>query len=647
MLRTKLFRGIALLVLTIGLLSGFIGIRIIMKRTVAEAQHRVQFDLSSAWSVINAQLREMESILKLAARKSLVKGICEGDTSDIAEKRSQLEVIRRDFGFDFLTLVSARGQVVQRAAAPFNQDDYCLASPQVENALKGSSVAGIMLFSARELDLEAAGLAETAFINFKETRHARSTPKSEEQRGMVMIAAVPVVEGMRVVGVIYGGVLLNRDDEIIDEISSAVYRDESYLGAPMGTATIFLMDSRITTTVREPNGNRAIGTRVSAEVANRVLDNGLSWIGPAFVVNRAYLSAYDPIRNFDGEIIGMLYVGILEEPFKLLSRQLIMRFGLVLIFGLAAALVLAFFWAGRLSCPIHRMVEAATRMRHGDRHTPIEKNGACNETETLIDAFNDMAKALEERETNLREANDSLNGLNRSYMDMLGFVSHELKSPVSSIMNYIYILQQKKQGELTPKQEKAVANIESSAKRIVEMVRHYLNLSRIENTELQPVRTDIAIGPDIVVPLLEELEADIDNRNMRVENNLADDVVIFADTNMTREVFENLLSNAIKYGCESGLIRIECKDVGESLQFVVGNEGEGITSEEKLALFKKFSRIEGSGAVRRQKGTGLGLFITKHIIEAHGGTIEVLSTPGEWTEFRFTFPKKEVIEEAK
>lgn len=638
MLRTKLFKAIAILVLAIGALSAFVGIRIIKERTIDEAQRRVQLDLGSAWSVYDAQLQIKESILKLSAGKQIVDDFCRGKIDDRQYVRNRLEIIRRNFNLDFLTITDAEGQVILRTVPPFNTGDYQQAKSFVAGALQGRIVSGTTLLSEHDLKIEGEGLAEQAFLAYEETPRARPTPKDEETRGMVMISAVPITHGMQVIGTLYGGILLNRNTDIIEKIMNSVYKDETYEGVQLGTATIFLMDARIATSVTLENGNRALGTRVSKEVADRVLDNDQPWLGRAFVVHDWYLSAYDPIHDLDGQTIGMLYVGVLEEPFKDIGRQVITRYAMISTAGLAAAIVLAFMMAQRVSKPIHRLASSAQRMRQGEYPPPVPSDGASEETESLIAAFNAMVATLKDREEHLQEANESLTALNRSYMDMLGFVSHELKSPVATIMNYVYLLKERKIGELNEKQEKAVRNIESGSKRLVEMVRHYLNLSRIENTEFQPVKTDIAFNTDVMESLVDTYEPEMQTKRMTLDRDMPDDLHIYADMNMVKETFENMFSNAIKYGREDGRIWIKSEPADGFVRFTVGNEGEGIPPEKQENLFKKFSRIEGASKAHRQKGTGLGLFITKHIVEAHGGEISVASEPGAWVEFHFTFP---------
>lgn len=632
MLRTKLFQAFALLVILFSVLSAYLGIRIISQRVVQEAQTRARLDLSSAWALHENRLKQVETIVRLASLKEVVVQTCEGKNWKDTDVENRLERIRSTFDLDFLDLLGPDGQVHIRTTPSSARGDYRLSDPAVASALQGEVKACVSLLSRAELAQECEELAERAFIELDNTKYARISEKKTESRGMVMVAAAPVRSGDRVVGVIYGGILVNRNHELVDQIRDVVFKNEEYKGVQVGTATVFLDDSRIATTVRQKNGNRAIGTRVSKEVADRVLDNGQPWVGEAFVVSDWYLAAYEPLRDGAGRIVGMLYVGILKQPFDDLSRGIVLRFLLVSIVTLVVGLALAFWIAGRLAAPIHRLVEASARMSGGERPAPVETRAGCEEIKRLIEAYNRMTNTLAERE-------DKLRALNRSYMETLGFVAHELKSPVATMMNYVYLLREQKLGPVTEKQAKAVHVIEMSSNRLVEMVRHYLNLSRIENGELEPVCARITLQAEVVRPLLDTLHAELEARRMTVTNSIGEDTVIKADLNMCREVFENLVSNAIKYGREGGGIWLSAAPAGDFVQFAVRNEGMGIPQARLGDLFQKFSRLNNTEADRRQKGTGLGLFITRHIVEAHGGRIEVESHEDRWTEFRFTLPK--------
>lgn len=647
MLRTRLFQAFAGLLIVFGLLTAFFSSRMIKDRIVGEALNQVTLDLNSAWAIFNSRLEQVDTIIEMVAiKRAVLDTAIEHDwTRDDIVVR--LEKIRRTFNLDFLSVTSPDGLVVLRTTPDRRIGDNVSNNPAVARALRGEHVYGLAVLTAAELAAESSELPERAFLQFEPTPKARPTPRTAEDRGLVMIAAAPLMKGPTMLGVVYGGLLLNRNNALMDRIATTIYRDEEYKGAPVGTATLFLGDCRIATTVRLPNGNRAIGTLASKQVADRVLDNATAWVGPAFVVKDWYLTAYDPLRDLDGKIVGMLYVGRLQRPFQDLSRAFLLRHAVLFTLGIAGSLVLAFVLAGRLAEPIHRLVDAADRMKRGENNVEVVAHSSCGEIQHLIESFNVMARALKEREARLTEARDTLarqneaiSALNRSYMDMLGFVSHELKSPVASIMNYAFLLGQRKIGDLTPQQEKAVRNIEHNAKRMVEMVRHYLNLSRIENGELKPVPTRVALLKEVIQPLLESFESDLGERRIRVDNRIGADIVLHADLNMMREVFENLLSNAIKYGREQGTIWLDARREDGWVELSVRNEGVGIPADKTAHIFEKFARLEAEGVVRREKGTGLGLFITRHIIKAHGGRIEVHSQPGEWVEFSFRLPRR-------
>jgi len=648
MLRYKLFRWFAALVLLMGVLSGYLGIAMIGHRVVREAQTRVRLDLSSAWDVYRSHLREIETILKLTAARNVVTDFCEhqrwSDPQSAEEMRGTLRRTCLDFGLDFMAIVSPEGKVVLRPIPPFSIGDYRLGDPLVAEALAGRAASGAQILASEELRREGDGLAERAFFVLQPTERARPTPRTSEDRGMVMMAAVPVERNGRVIGVIYAGILLNRNHAFVDRVHDVVYGQETYEGESVGTVTVFLGDTRIATTVRLPNGNRAYGTRVSKEVAECVLDNGRSWGDRAFVVKDWYLTAYDPIRDPRGEVIGMLYVGIRERPFREMARSMIVRYSILAVVALIIALAIAFFVAGRVARPLHRLAEAARRVQHGEGFEPVPPDNSCAETTSLIVSFNEMAAALTDREKRLREttdrlraANESLTSLNRAYMETVEFVSHELKSPVAAILNYTYLLRRGLLGAVSEKQAEALGHVEASAKRLTEMIRHYLNLARIENQELVPIPTRVVLRDEIIVPAVEAMEADIAAAGVHVENLVPGNICLRCDVNMVREVFDNLLSNAVKYSRRGGRIRVESRPVGKMAECVVWNEGPGIPPEKMDKLFQKFVRLDDQPE-KRSRGTGLGLFISKKIVEAHGGEMSAESRPGEWAAFRFTLP---------
>jgi two-component system NtrC family sensor kinase len=162
-------------------------------------------------------------------------------------------------------------------------------------------------------------------------------------------SAYPILDfNGKVIGVLTGGVLLNRNYEIVDRIKNIVFKDAQYKGKEIGTATIFLGDLRISTNVMDKEGNRAIGTRASREVYEQVLGKGTPWIHRAFVVDEWYITAYEPIRDVQDKIIGMLYVGMLESKYALMKERLILLFFFFSMSGMLIALTVSFLLSYRM-----------------------------------------------------------------------------------------------------------------------------------------------------------------------------------------------------------------------------------------------------------------------------------------------------------
>lgn len=565
MLKHKLLQIFSLLVLLVAGVSGLLGWRFLQKQVVEEAQKQVQLDLGGAWAMIEGRLREVETIVEMTALKHAVRDAVQDRWGNNAETLDQrLVLIQRTFDFDFLQVVGLDGRMLYPGReADIGTTEAWPARLALDATMRGRTVAGFERVTAVDLDRLGTELAARARLKLEPTERAKPTPRAIEARGLAMVAAVPLYDGENAVGAVVGGVLLNRNDDLVDRIARTIYKEETYHGVPLGSATIFLEDVRVATTVRLPNGNRAIGTRVSREVADRVLGEEAAWVGPAFVVQELYLTAYEPILDVAGKVVGMLYVGRLERPYRDLRQETLMKYALLCLAGLAVALLLALLMAARLSRPIHALVEASGRMHRGEPHTAVHMHSSCREIEALVASFNEMAASLEERQARLNATNaelatnaEALTTLNRSYMDMLGFVSHELKSPVASMQNYVYLLKNETLGPLTERQRKAIASFENGSNRLVEMVKHYLNLSRIESGEFTPIRGEVRLWEDVVQPLLDAMEPGMQAREMRIETELPEGLVLYADSNMMSEVFENLLSNACKYGRVGGRIRV-------------------------------------------------------------------------------------------
>ena len=639
----RIFLNFVLVIALFGIMGAILSASLISRNTLTEAQRRVRLDLRSAWSIIQGEIDSLRLFVVVLAGGSRVANAYREPGSPAC--RATMEAVRRKCGFDFLSLTNSEGRVIVRTLEPYHTGDYLSNDPLVSQALQGKTVSGFVILGPQRLHAEGGDLEERAFIVFEPTAKAKPRAKASESSGMALMTATPVRdEKGNISGVLYAGILLNRNHSLADRIRSIIFEDKIYDGRDLGTVTIFQWDARIATNVMTASGNRAIGTRVSGDVYDKVLENNLNWYDRAFVVNDWYLSAYDPIHDSRGKVIGILYVGVLAKKYDDIKRSLWNLYGAVSIGVVIIVLVLGLIFSRRLTGSLSRLADAAGRISNGDLELKVPEPSADDEILDLTRSFNAMAESLRDREerlklanTELESTNVSLQQINGNYLDMLGFVSHELKNTLGVIYTSARALDTGIVGVLTKSQGALVGNISKSIDRAVRMTRNYLDLARIEKGELIVQAKEIDIAGDVVNPVIDELGQAMADNGMTIENQLPESLLYTGDPDLLQIVYKNLLHNALKYGRENGKIKIGFKQEETRYQFEVWNEGRGLSPDEIALLFQRFVRLGDD--VKGYRSTGLGLFITKEIIEKHGGTIRAESHPGEWINFIFTLPR--------
>lgn len=227
-----------------------------------------------------------------------------------------------------------------------------------------------------------------------------------------------------------------------------------------------------------------------------------------------------------------------------------------------------------------------------------------------------------------------------SYKELLNFVSHEIKNPISSLITQGRLLEQGFLGEMAPQQKEIVTKMVSKAEYLLGLVRNYLDLSRIEQGRLQ---INIKDNVDFIKEIIQEAIAmtlpQIEQKKMVFEQKVeGKPYPLSLDPNLIKIVVINLLGNGAQYGREGGKIELNVDFKNEGVYVSVKNEGEGFTEEARTKLFRKFSRLETSKAIGI-KGTGLGLYITWWIITQHKGWINAVSEVDKYAKFTFFLPK--------
>jgi len=331
----------------IGVLTSIIVNYLINNQIIFEAQERVKEHLSTARWIYNSKIKEIDRVIHWASIRHVLKNSIK--KRDVSGIRGELLNLMKEEGLDFLTLVDKKGIVIYRVHHPKSYGDSLIHDIFVKKALEGNNISGTYVIQKDDLSKEGEDLEKRAFFKLIPTPKAKPIEEKEETRAMVLKSAYPIKDfNGEILGAIIGGVLLNRNYEIVDLIKNVVFPGAKYRSKDIGTATIFLGDLRISTNVIDKEGKRAIGTRAMKEVGEEVLEKGVPWIQRAFVVDDWYITAYEPIRDIENNIVGMLYVGMLEARYALMKERIILLFFLFSMSGMLIALTLSFILSWKM-----------------------------------------------------------------------------------------------------------------------------------------------------------------------------------------------------------------------------------------------------------------------------------------------------------
>ncbi len=644
-LRAKFILSFLLVISLGGIVSLIFGTRLEHKTIFSLAQAKVKHDLASAWMVYHEKLNDVRDIVRLNSTHESIQKAIKRNEKEILKK--YLGRVTKEFNLDMLTLTDTQGKVILRTTQPEIMGDDQLNDPLVIRALKGETVAATQIIPREELLKEGKDLVARAYLKLIPPPTAAPRTEDYEENGMVLKAASPLIdEEGTILGVLYGGILLNQNYEIVDRVKEIVYKGEKYKGIETGTATIFQHDLRISTNVKKANGERAIGTRVSKEVNQAVLKEGKPWIHRAFVVNEWYIAAYEPIKNIDGRIIGILYVGMLEKPYIDLRNNVMIKFTGMAILCVVLLLTILFFITSTIIHPIQGVVFATNKIAQGDLDHKVEINFR-DEIGQLAQSFNQMTenlkkaneklikwgktleKRVEERTKELREMQDYLIQSEKlaSLGKMSAGVAHEINNPLTSILINTHLMLEKL--EKNHAFHEYLSLIADETTRCTNIVKGLLEFSR--QSLPQKAYTDIN---EIINRTLQLLENQTSFQNISIIKKLNQNLPqIRVDKDKVEQVFWNLMINASEAMPDGGTFNISSQFSTDKkyieIEFI--DTGKGIPKVNINKLFDPFFTTKSSG-------TGLGLAVSYGIIEQHQGKIEVKSELGQGSVFTISLP---------
>ena len=628
---TKLVLSFLLIVTMASLIFTVAGIQLITGRIVSEAQETVKRDLNSAHEIYTGELRHVNDVVRLTAdRYVIITSLASGNIQGAAP---ELQRIKDAEGLDILDITDTNGNVLLRAnnweVAGDNQAGDELVAAVISMR---APVAATTIVPGSELTKESPHLLQQAHLNLIDTPMARPLVQKEETSGMMLKAAAPILdyEG-NFIGIVYGGILLNKNYAVVDQIKQTVFQGLKYKGQDIGTATIFQDDIRISTNVANANGSRAIGTRVMEPVYDQVILKGEPYIGRAFVVNNWYITAYAPIEDFEHQRIGIIYVGILEQKYTDLRHEVEVVFLFITVLGALLTMAFAYSISRNISTPVKKLVAASQQVADGDFGVRVQIHSG-DELGTLADSFNRMAGTLQEREEELQDfAKTKIMESERLALigQLAAGVAHEINNPLQGIVTYSHLLL-----ETAPTDDSCRPNLEkivTQASRCTEIVRGLLDFSRQRksNKTLYDVNK-------VLRQCMSLLENQVLFQNIQVRRSLATDLPLTVlDPSQLERVFMNIIINAAEAMEGKGVLRLATKqDIDtREIEISIADSGPGITEENLKRIFSPFFTTKDAG-----HGVGLGLAISYGIVKDHKGNITVENAPGGGAKFTIRLP---------
>ncbi|MFA5403081.1 MAG: ATP-binding protein [Candidatus Omnitrophota bacterium] len=264
--------------------------------------------------------------------------------------------------------------------------------------------------------------------------------------------------------------------------------------------------------------------------------------------------------------------------------------------------------------------------------------------------FGDIIRIISrffEQKRELEKAKLQADSANRAKSDFLANMSHELRTPLNAIIGFAEVLQDQFFGPLNEKQKKYVDNINTSGRHLLSLINDILDLSKVEAGKMELEPEELSLKKDVLEPALTLLQEKALKHNISLSLAVEPraDMNILADAKKLKQIMFNLLTNAVKFTPDGGSVEISAKrskgaEAGDFIEISVKDSGIGIKPEDLAKLFQTFSQIESTYS-KTVEGTGLGLALTKKLVELHGGKIRVESEFGKGSKFIFGIPVKQ------
>ena len=346
-------------------------------------------------------------------------------------------------------------------------------------------------------------------------------------------------------------------------------------------------------------------------------------------------TVYGIIRDGRGVANGLVVFELFEREVANFKSSMIRIVIIATVLIFIITLLFSNMLAASLLVPIQKLTRGAISIREGDLDHTVDL-ARSDELGMLAESFNSMVGKLKRIQQDLSASNTELTRANAMKDEFLANTSHELKTPLNGIIGIAESLIDGAAGSVNESQAMNLRLISLSGKRLSHLVNDILDFSKLKNREISLVRgpVDMRQIAEMVIILCTHM---IGKKSLKLLNRIDPQArPVLGDENRLQQIMYNLIGNAIKFS-DTGTVTITALERGDMMEITVADTGIGIPVDRFEDIFRYFEQLD-AGAARRYGGTGIGLAITKQLVELHGGTIRVASVQGAGSQFSFTMP---------
>ena len=577
--------GLTILIITIILMSRLLDFTIQKEMT---AMHSMIIRMHQ-----QEENRLLQNVKFLTTQPDLVDAVQRSDSNGIMHN-SQVSWIRRDI--DSIAFTDTKGIVIFRSHSDLKGDDIS-ERDVIQYALGGHTSSGFFF-------------DETALVPY------------------TINCFSPIYKN----GVMVGALSLGSN------ICSEDYVDNLYKLTGIHLS-LYKNDVILMTSLKDRAGKRSNGEELkNLQITDTVLNKGESIIVQTEIFDSPYMTMYWPITNYNDKIIGMWSIAMpmdlqTRETNRVLFIILICSLGIISIFALAASII-----GNRISLPVRKITEFAVSVANGNLNDEITVKSN-DEIGLLADALHTMVTTLKDRVDEAEEQHAAAVAANKAKSNFLSTMSHEIRTPMNAIIGITEI--QLRSDNLDPDVMEAFQKIYTSGDMLMSIINDILDLSKIESGKYEILNKNYEFASmisDAVQLNMMRIGSKRIEFELNVEENIP--VTLIGDELRVKQILNNLLSNAFKY-TETGKVSmsvviddaVNLTDEDKvPLKFIVSDTGQGMSKEQMDKLFDEYARFNQE-ANSVKEGTGLGMPITRNLINLMGGEIKVESVVGKGTSF--------------